>query len=130
MLDGIGVEPLRIGGRPCTIAGAAVTLGWTCPLQAAGAVRNCFMQNNPAGPEQFIELEALLREAQDEQAAIHRLITRISRYMTDAALEEFPSLKQMSAGQLRDFADALSRAATTFAMKADHLAFVAEQEKT
>lgn len=78
----------------------------------------------------LLELEILLREAQEEQADIQRLYDRVGRLMTEAAFEEFPWLKQMSAAQIRDFGDAVSRSATNFAMRAANIAHAVETENT
>jgi hypothetical protein len=68
-----------------------------------------------------------VRSAQDEQADIRRLKQRVAKLLTQAAMEEFPALKQMTAPQIRAFGDKVTRTATDFAMQAAHLAYEAEE---
>lgn len=76
-----------------------------------------------------IDLEGLLREAQDEQADIQRVSDTVGRAMTEAAFKEFPVLQNMNAEQIRKFGDAVSRLSIDFALRAANLAFAAEQER-
>jgi hypothetical protein len=90
------------------------------------------MDNSNHMPDEYtqshwLQLEALYLEADEEQAAIRRLTTRLGKVMTDIAIEEFPYLKKMSAEQIREFGDAVSRTGTNFAMRAASLAFAAER---
>lgn len=80
------------------------------------------------GGEIAIELEGLLREAQDEQADIRRLEDVVAKVMTQAAFKEFPVLEKMSAKQILEFGHAVSGLSTDFAMCAASLAFAAEKE--
>jgi hypothetical protein len=48
--------------------------------------------------------------------------------MTEAALQEFPVLKNMSSEQIRKFGDSVSRLSCDFAIRVASLAYAAEQE--
>jgi hypothetical protein len=80
-------------------------------------------------PEKIaLELDELFRAAQDEQADIRRLEQRVMKSMTEAALQEFPVLKNMSSEQIRKFGDSVSRLSCDFAIRVASLAYAAEQE--
>jgi hypothetical protein len=90
--------------------------------------RRLFGVDGKPTPEEIeLELEGLLREAQDEQADIQRVADQVARAMTETAFREFPVLKNMSAEQFRKFGDAVSRLSTDFAMRAARLADEAEK---
>jgi hypothetical protein len=78
--------------------------------------------------EEELELETLYRDCEDEQADIRRLEDRVAKLLTQAAMEEFPALKQMTAPQIRAFGNTITRTATAFALEAAHLAYEAEEK--
>ena len=84
-------------------------------------------QTDPSLPANVIELGSFFRGYQDEQADIARLSARVSRFMTEAAFEEFPELKEMDARQIREFGNIVTGAAGDFALKIAQLAFSAEE---
>jgi hypothetical protein len=94
------------------------------------AEKGCAMDEKQTPEEIALDLEGLLREAQDEQTDIQRLADAVARGMTDAAWKEFPVLKNMSTEQIRKFGDAVTRLATDFALRTAKIAFAAEQERT
>ena len=61
------------------------------------------------------------------QADIARLSARVSRFMTEAAFEEFPELKEMDARQIREFGNLVTGSAGDFALKIAHLAFSSQE---
>jgi hypothetical protein len=77
---------------------------------------------------EMLAMDSLESEAQDEQAAIRRLEDRVAKFMTQAAMQEFPSLKNMSSSQIREFGNTVTHTASDFALQASHLAYEAEKE--
>jgi hypothetical protein len=57
------------------------------------------MENDNPTPS-LLGLDALRREAQEEQAAIDRLAGRVARFMTEAVLEEFPARVDLGSAEL------------------------------
>ena len=83
-------------------------------------------QSGQLSAEALLELEALHRQAEDEQAAIRRLEQRVEKLITEAAFAEFPVLKNMSAEDFRKFDDRRSRIAARFALQVAEFAARAE----
>ena len=77
--------------------------------------------------DEALELETVYREINDEQAAILRLRKSLGRLITEEAFREFPSLKDMTAEQIRNFGEAITSAAERIAMKIANVAYEAEQ---
>ena len=65
----------------------------------------------------------------DDQADVRRLRQRLGRYITDAAFRELPALKNMSAQQIRDFGEIVSRGAGDMAHAIANLASKDEERE-
>jgi hypothetical protein len=87
------------------------------------------VENKPSIAGICIELEGLLRDAEDERAAADRVYDTVYKAMCQAAFAEFPVLKNMSADQFRKFEDRMVRLACDCAMETANLAHAAAQEK-
>jgi hypothetical protein len=76
-----------------------------------------------------LELEGLLRNAEDANAAADHVYHTIYKAMCESAFKEFPVLKNMSAEQFRTFEDKMSRLACDCAVRVADFAYAAEKEK-
>lgn len=62
----------------------------------------------------------------DNQSDVERLSDNVARYMTEAAFKEFPSLEKMSAAEIFEFGNVVTRLAFDFSTRVKRLGGAAE----
>ena len=73
------------------------------------------------------ELDALLRDAEVEQAKINTVMEAVGRQLADIARRQYPGLGEMDSTGLRELGELISRTAFRFGMDLDHI--IAESDK-
>jgi hypothetical protein len=86
------------------------------------------VEKKPSIADICLELEGLLRDAEEDRAAADRVYDTVYKAMCAAAFAEFPALKNMSAAQFRKFEDRMVRRACDCAVEVADLAYAAEQD--
>ena len=86
-------------------------------------------QNNTAQPSNIIHIETMFRDTMMAPVVTQALEKRVAKFLTEAALEQFPVLQNMSSEQIRAFGRLILNTADDFSFKAEEIANALTDEK-